>query len=364
MRVDEFIDAFNSARDFSDLEKLVEIGERLLKESEGHEKGRVLGTLGNIYYALQRFEEAEKAYLDALQLYIKLAEENEDYTFYVVGCLYNLGNLYQAVRKYGDAEMAYTDALKLIDDANPEQRMAILTALGTMYAKLDIHGMAEKYLVEAFNIAKTTGDARQIGMLLNNLAVVYMRGGRKREAGMILRMALDAIEECGEDESIAAVLQNLLPFLDDAEIERVMERLEKFKNLPLDLRAKVVYFKAKKAEQSGNGVSSELYMKAACLAFLAYRNFGYQSINFMHCLDKVIEAGGESGRDAMTLKKLILRYYYGSQTVELDLNSRAGEMLKAMLRGESVEENEGDSDLISVLKVIAQDLMRTDAEIA
>ena len=56
MRVDEFIDAFNSARDFSDLEKLVEIGERLLKESEGHEKGRVLGTLGNIYYALQRFE--------------------------------------------------------------------------------------------------------------------------------------------------------------------------------------------------------------------------------------------------------------------------------------------------------------------
>ncbi len=361
MKVDEFINAFNSARDFSDLEKLVGEGERLLEECDGHERGRVLGTLGNIYYALQRFEEAEKAYLDALQLYIKLAEEKEDYTFYVIGCLYNLGNLYQAVRKYGDAEKAYTDALKLIGDTNPEQRMAILTALGTMYAKLDVHGMAEKYLVEAFNIAKTTGDARQIGMLLNNLAVVYMRGGRKREAGMILRMALDAIEECGEDESIAAVLQNLLPFLDEGEIERVMERLEKFENLPLDLRAKVVYFRAKKAEQSGNGVSSELYMKAACLAFLAYRNFGYQSINFMHCLDKVIEAGGEIGKDAITLKKLILRYYYGSQKVELDLDSRAGKMLKAILRGEEVE---GDEALINVLKVIAQDLMRADAEIA
>ncbi len=352
MNVDDFVEGFNSAGDFSELERLVEIGKVLAEECEGHEKGRVLGTLGNIYYALQRFEEAEKAYLDALQLYIKLAEEKEDYTPYVVGCLYNLGNLYQAVRKYAEAEKAYTDALKLIEDG--DQKLPILTALGTMYAKLDIHNLAERYLVEAFNIAKTTGDARQVGMLLNNLAVVYLRSGRKREAGMILRMALDALERCGEDESLAAVLQNLLPFLDDEEIERVMNKLERFKNLPLDLEAKIVYFKARKAEHDGN-LSPELYMRAGCLAFLAYRNFGYQSINFMHCFDRVIEAGGELGEDALTLKKLILRYYYGSQKVELKLDSRVGRMLVQVLQGGEIE---ADEPLVNVLKVIAQDLAR------
>ncbi|WP_202318974.1 tetratricopeptide repeat protein [Archaeoglobus neptunius] len=354
MNVEEFIQAFDSARDLSELEKLAEIGREMVDTLEGHEKGRVLGTLGNIYYALQNFEEAEKAYLDVLNLYIKLAEDDKKFLPYVVGCLYNLGNLYQVVRKYEDAEKAYTDALKLVQD--DDQKLTILTALGTMYAKLDVRGAAEKCLIEAFNMAKSKGDPRLTGMLLNNLAVVYQREGRKREASMLLKMALDVLDEYGEEVSIAAVLQNFLPLLEESEVEEILERLEKVENLPMDLKAKILYFKAKKAEKEGKAdEAAKLYMDAGCLAFLAYRNFGFQSINFMHCFDKVIESEGDLSKDAETLKKLILRYYYGSQKVEPTFEGRAGRLIKAILQGERLEDK---GILEDTLKVIADDLMR------
>lgn len=356
MNVDEFIQNFNSIKDVSELEKLVEVGKDLVRNAEGHDRGRVLGTLGNIYYALQKFEESEEAYLEALNVYIKLAEENGKYIPYVVGCLYNLGNLYQVLRKYGDAERAYTDALKLAD-YDTKQKIAILTALGTMYAKLDIRNAAEKYLMEAFNLAKTSGDRRQIGMVLNNLAVVLLRSGRKGEAGMLLKMALDAIEECEDDNSIAAVLQNLLPFLNDTESDKVVKKLEKFKNLPPDLRAKIAYFKAKKAERLENiEQASRLYMDAGCLAFLAYRNFGHQSVNFMHCFDKVIELGGELADDAKTIKELILRYYYGNQKVEPSFESKAGRIIKSLIHGKEIE---ACSVFENVLRIIATDLINS-----
>jgi len=356
MNADEFVQAFNSAKDLSELEKLAEIGVELAESLEGHDRGRVLGTLGNIYYALQKFEKAEETYLEALNLYIKLAEEDERFVPYVAGCLYNLGNLYQILKRYEEAEKAYTDALKLLGDRQDEQKLAIMTAIGTMYAKLDLRDWAEKYLIEAFNIAKAKRNPRVMGMLLNNLAVVYQRSGRKREAGMLLKMALEAIEEYKEDASLAAVLQNMLPFLEEPEVEDVLSRIEKIKNLPLDLKAKIAYFKAKKAENEGKIQDAlNLYMEAGCLAFLAYRNFGFQSINFMHCFDKLIEAGGEVAEDALTLKKLILRYYYGSQSVELSFESRAGRIIKAIVQGEKFEEKGAFAD---TLRVIAGDIVK------
>jgi tetratricopeptide (TPR) repeat protein len=360
MNADEFVDAFNSSKDLLELEALAEVGRELVEKFEGHEKGKVLGTLGNIYYALHKLEDAEKAYLEALNLYIKLAEEDESFLPYVVGCLYNLGNLYQVSRKYAEAEKAYTDALKLLGDVKNDQRLAIATALGTMYAKLDLREHAEKYLVEAYEMAKEKRDRRLIGMLLNNLAVVYQRSGKKREAEMLLKMALNALEEVGEDLSIAAVLQNLLPFLDEKDLERVMERLDRFEELPIDLKAKISYFKAKKAESNGIEKAAKHYMDAACLAFMAYRNFGFQSINFMHCLDKVIESNTELSEDATVLKKLILKYYYGSQKVEIDFDTRVGRMIKAVLEGDDIYE---DGILEDTVRLIAEDLLKSGSKL-
>lgn len=356
MNVDEFIHAFNSAKNFSELEDLAEIGVKLLESLEGSERGRVLGTLGNIYYALHKFEKAEEMYLDALNIYIKLADEDEQFIPYLVGCLYNLGNLYQVLRKYEEAEKAYTDALKLLGVRRDRQSLAVMTALGTMYAKLDLREQAEKYLVEALNTARTTGDQRLIGMLLNNLAVVYQRSGRKREAGTLLKMALDLMED--NNPNLAAVLQNILPFLDEKEVEEVLSRLEKIENLQPDLQAKIVYFKARKAEKKGEiREALNLYMEAGCLAFLAYRNFGFQSINFMHCFDKVIEGGGEMAEDALSIKKLILKYYYGNQSVEPSFDSRLGRIIEKIINGESLEEEVVLTGVLAdTIRVIARDI--------
>jgi tetratricopeptide (TPR) repeat protein len=359
MNADEFVEAFNNAKDLTELELLAELGKSISDDLEGHEKGKVLGTLGNIYYALHRLKEAEEAYLEALNVYLKLSEEDEGFLPYVVGCLYNLGNLYQVSRKFAEAEKAYTDALKVLGDVRNDQRLAILTALGTMYAKLDMKEHAERCLVEAFEMAKVKGDARLLGTLLNNLAVVYQRGGRKREAAMLLKMALDALERVGEDLGIAAVLQNLLPYLDEDELRRVMERLESFEELPIDLKAKIAYFKARRAEEKGED-SAKHYMEAACLGFMAYRNFGFQSINFMHCLDKVIESDSELREDAVVLKKVILKYYYGSQKVEIDFDSRVGRMIKAVLEGDDIYE---DGILEDTVRLIAEDLLKAGTKI-
>ncbi len=359
MNADGFVEAFNNAKDLTELEILAEVGKSLSESLEGHEKGKVLGTLGNIYYAMHKLKEAEEAYLEALNIYIKLSEEDESFLPYVVGCLYNLGNLYQISRKYAEAEKAYTDALKLLGDVKNDQKLAILTALGTMYAKLDMKEHAEKALIEAFNMAKEKGDARTMGMLLNNLAVVYQRGGRKREAEMLLKKALDALEQVGEDLSIAAVLQNMLPYLDESELKRVMERFESFGELPIDLKAKIAYFKARRAEEKGED-SAQHYMEAACLGFMAYRNFGFQSVNFMHCLDKVIESDSELREDAIILKKLILKYYYGSQKVEIDFDTRIGRMIKAVLDGEDIYE---DGIVEDTVRLIAEDLLKAGTKV-
>ncbi len=352
MNVDEFIRTANQTFDFSELEKLTEIGEKLLKILEdGHDKGRVYGTLGNIYYALQKFDSAEDAYLKALQIYLKLAEDDESYMRYAAGCLFNLGNLYQVRKKYEDAEKAYSDALKVLEYVSDEQqKAAILSALGTMYAKLGVYERAEKVLMEAFEVAKKF-DPRQAGAVLNNLAVIYARLGRRKEAEILLKKALDMLDEFGRNVDVASVLQNLLPFLDDVEIGDVLKKLEKF-DLPYDLAAKVKYFKAKRLEKDGKMDDAAVnYLEAACLGFLAYRKFGLQSVNFIHCLDKVCEISSELASKAETLKQLIMKYYFGAN-IELNLDNELGKAFREYLAGKELKV---PSALAEVLQVIGND---------
>ncbi len=93
---------------------------------------------------------------------------------------------------------------------------------------------------------------------------------------------------------------------------------------------------------------------------MAYRNFGFQSINFMHCLDKVIESDSELREDAVVLKKVILKYYYGSQKVEIDFDSRVGRMIKAVLEGDDIYE---DGILEDTVRLIAEDLLKAGTKI-
>ena len=307
---EKFIEIANSS-EYPSFQNLIEIGTKIAERVSDHIKGRVLGTLGNLYYAMGDFEKAEKTYLDTLNLYIDLAKENEEYMKYVAGALFNLGNLYQAKRKYDEAEKAYNDAINVLNFVKDEGMLSnVLTALGTMYARTGQDDKAEKILIKAFEVKKKTAksieDARELGKILNNLAVVLIRNNRKKEAEILLNKALETFEKLDAYEELASVLQNLYSLLDSDEILNKLEMLEK-KLLP-DLRAKIWYVKAKKLEKLGKTEdSAKNYVKAACYAFLAYRKYGISSVNFIHCLEKAEDLGVDFAR---VLRSAILRVYF------------------------------------------------------
>ncbi len=316
MNADEFVRA---AREGG--EELIEVGKRLAEEAEGEDRARVLGTLGNLYFDLGKFDEAEEAYLEALQEYIRLSEEKPELMRYVAACLYNLGNLYQMTRRFGEAEKAYLDALRTLEyvDDTP-QRVHVLAALGTMYAKLGRYDKAQEVLFEA--IKDSAGiDNRTFGVVLNNLAVVLRRMERREEGKMLLQKALEVFEK--DDARLLVVLQNLVD-------EDMIELAEKYSGKSYALDAKVKYLKAKKADGEE---AARLYLEAGCLGFLAYRNQGMATINFIYCLERAAEH--EVFRHiADGLKRIIMKCYYGA---DVDV-SEAKVILNAEVENEIVRE--------------------------
>ncbi|MEM4457027.1 MAG: tetratricopeptide repeat protein [Archaeoglobaceae archaeon] len=324
MNVEEFVDLAN--RGSGDPKKLCELGEKILETVEGQERGRVLGTLGNLYFELCEFEKAEKYYLEALEIYIKLSEENEKLMRNVAGCLFNLGNLYQVLKKFFEARKCYMDAIavmEFLDD--PELKFEIFSALGVLEIKLGNYESAEELLKKALEVKKDVKN-------MNNLAIALMKQGKREEAEKVLREAL----KLGKD---LATLQNLLVL---GAIS--FEEIESF-DLPIEILAKVKYLKAKKLERDGKDPSKEFF-EAGCLGFLAIRS-GFESVNYMHCFDRAMESK-ELSKTAEELKKIILRFYYNAN-VELE-NS---ELLDKIKRGDF-----GQSILGLVLKAIAEDIKR------
>ncbi len=330
---EKFIEIVNSSDHITI--NLAEVGEKIVEKVSGHTRGRVLGTLGNLYYSIGEFDKAERAYLDALSLYIDLSKENESYMRYVAGALFNLGNLYQVRRKYDEAEKAYTDAINVLEFTKDMYQLSrVLTALGTMYARIGRDDKAEHYLLKAFELKKLTAkskeDAKELGKILNNLAVVLIRNNRQKEAEILLKKALETFEKLKAYEEMASALQNLYTLFTDENLFKKLESLED-KLLP-DLRAKIRYVKAKNLERNGRIEEAAIdYFKAACYAFIAYRKFGISSVNFIHCLEKAEDLGVGY---AKTLRSAILNVYFG---VNIENPSEVFESLKD-LKGDFIEE--------------------------
>ncbi|MET1124896.1 MAG: tetratricopeptide repeat protein [Archaeoglobaceae archaeon] len=322
MNADEFVRAARKGG-----EELVEVGLRLAEQLEGEDRAKVLGTLGNLYFDLERFEEAEKAYIDALQTYIKLAENDETKLRFVAACLQNLGNLYHVQRRFEEAEKAYIDALRVLEFVgDDQQRLQVLAAYGTMLAKLGFDEKALKVLGEALGIAKKLGDSRTAGVILNNLAVLLRRAKRCEEAKVLLR---EALEFLGDSKEGLIAMLNLID-------EESVELAEGFEGRIAPLDAKIKYLKAKRAE----GEEKErLMLEAGCLGFLAYKKFGISPINYIYCL----EVAARRFEEAEKLKRVVMKCYFGS-------GDASGEDLEFLLR----------SDLEVVRKVAEE--IRSDLE--
>ena len=135
---------------------------RFKQEAQDWRKAMTLNNLGNLYRATQRFADAEKAYLEARDLFRKLAQKNPDaYEPDVAMTLNNLGALYRATQRFADAEKAYLEARDLrrkLAQKNPdayEPDVAMtLNNLGALYGNTQRFADAEKAFLEALGFYK------------------------------------------------------------------------------------------------------------------------------------------------------------------------------------------------------------------
>ncbi len=92
--------------------RLIDIAEELLK-LESKYKAPIQVVLGDIFSIMGRTEDAERSYLDALEIYKKLAKKYyRIYLPYIAATEKNLGTLYTDLKRFEEAETIYLDALK------------------------------------------------------------------------------------------------------------------------------------------------------------------------------------------------------------------------------------------------------------
>jgi len=92
--------------------------------ADNPQRATMLNNLGNLQRAKNEFDQAETSYLEALEIYRKLAEVNpQTYLPYVATTLNNLGLLQSAKNEFDQAETSYLEALEIrrkLAEVNPQ----------------------------------------------------------------------------------------------------------------------------------------------------------------------------------------------------------------------------------------------------
>lgn len=373
-----FIDLSNRTKMIKLMEELIEIGEQILNKIDGDEKGKILGTLGNLNFNVGRLEEAKKYYSQALEFYVQLAKRDKSYMKYVAGALNNLGNLYHTLRKPSEAEKAFKDALIIRQELGDAEELAItLSCLGMLYSSIAEYEKAKKYYEKALvtmldalkeeNYLKNLSD---LGMILNNLGTVYnvLKETRKAEESYI--KAIEAYEELlkhGEmvEDLLCGALNNLASiYIEKGELEKAQQLLDRIKKyesfLPPDLRVKVTLNNAKILENKDVKKAAEEYLRAGSMAFVLFINYGMNTINFIYCFEKVEKIGeGKIKGDASIMKRAMLKTYFGiekdKEIKEVECSERGRAILDA-LKGDFKLEIKNDIDLAAY--IIASDVRK------
>ncbi len=194
--------------------RMIDIGlllEDFFKDNDA-QKAPVLRVLGNLYLTLNRYGEAKKSYLAALETYMELAEKSpETFKPDVADTQNNLGVLYQRLNRYGEAEKSYLAALetyKELAEKSPETFKPKLAEtqnnLGVLYQHLSRYGEAEKSYLAALETYKELAEKSpetfkpKLATTQNNLGVLYQRLNRYGEAEESHLAALKIRKELAE----------------------------------------------------------------------------------------------------------------------------------------------------------------------
>ncbi|RLI73469.1 hypothetical protein DRO97_07420 [Archaeoglobales archaeon] len=366
-----FIDLSNKTKMIKLMEELIGIGEYILEKVEGEERGRVLGTLGNLYFNVGKLEDAEKYYLKALEFYIQLAKKDESNMKYVAGALNNLGNLYHVMNKPSEAEKAFKDALTIREDVGDANELATtLSCLGLLYSNIAEFEKAKEYYekalvtkLNALNKENYLQNLNDLGTILNNLGTVYNALKEIDKAEESYKKAIEVYEELLKhdervEDLLCGALNNLASlYIDCGELDRaqrLIDRIKKYESfLPPDLRVRVTLNNAKILESKDMKKAAEEYLRAGSMAFILFRNYGMNTINFIYCFEKVEKIGeGKIKGDANIMKRAMLKTYFGiekdKEIKEVECSKRGRAILDA-LKGNFKLEVKNDIDLAAYI---------------
>lgn len=358
------------------IDRIIEVGDELLKVLDKEDRGKVLRNLGNLCFDSRNAKEAEKYYMEAIGVYIELSKENTEYMTDLAKLLNNIANLYSLLKRYDEAEENYQWAARMFRDLDMLPELAItLDNLGILYIDMNKLEEAENTLKEAFAIRKELAKSdpsqmQNLAMTLNNLGVLYRKMQKFDRVEECYNYVLKVFRELAEksEENIvhlAATLNNLgTLYIETDRVEEglkyIGEALDYEAMLPPDLKMKCYLSAGKGLEKLGDlERAAELYLKAASLSFTLFRQYGYRSINFIHYLEKVQEIGtGEIKGDAILMKNAIMKLYFKRDVEfpEIECSKRGQIILKAA-RGEDVGDFYTGSDEDLAAYILAMDLL-------
>lgn len=135
------------------------------------------------------------------------------------------GNLEMAAKVYNNLGIFFTsDSRGKLDDAKRnflesykitvtlEDTTSLIRSqlnLGGIYAQLEKYDSASFYLSQAARLCRKRGNMRQLGQILNNIAVIKKREDKHEEALQLFHEILEINQETGNPDQIVVVLQNI-----------------------------------------------------------------------------------------------------------------------------------------------------------
>ncbi|MCW5981352.1 MAG: tetratricopeptide repeat protein [Bryobacteraceae bacterium] len=160
-----------------------------------------LSDLGALYRSLGRYTRA----IDVLERAVQILDRNPPQKF-TATVLLHLANTYYDLGEYAEADSLVRRALAAFEAGNyedPSDLGYILSGLGRGYALREQYVDAEAAYHQAVSvIGDTLGPRRsEYALALANLAFVYERTGRFRDALPVFESAIDILEQSVGDEA-------------------------------------------------------------------------------------------------------------------------------------------------------------------
>ena len=204
------------------LSKIRELDDKFPDEYKINVAG-ILNSLGEIHKNLERYEEAEKDYKEALEIYelANSSTNSDEYIGDLATVLNNLAVLHNILGNYGEADDEYQQSLKIrkkLAKTGPEKNLqyvaSTLNNLANMYLEVERYRKAEKYYKESINIYRTLAKNNPVAynnnlaIFLSNLGTLHEELNHNKEAEDVYKESIEILCELAQNNP-SAYMENM-----------------------------------------------------------------------------------------------------------------------------------------------------------